>query len=525
MDGSSIISQIKRALPDFAALGVTRDHPDEVCLEVTREAFRSVCLVLHRALLSPVMTLFALDERPEKGVFTLKAVFLDAKGSRWVIVSTGIAQEAPSFDSLAKGIHSASLFEREIREMFGIEPTGHPDPRRLHLHDEVWPQDNPPLRRDFQGTRPGSLLEYRFNRVEGEGICEVPVGPVHAGIIGPGHFRFSVAGEPIINLEIRLGFTHRGVEKLFEGRTCSEAVRLAERVCGDSSFAHSLAFARAAEKISGAEVPDQASYRRAIFLELERMYNHVHDIGGIAVDVGFSFPAAYASVMKETLLRLNERLTGSRYLKHVNAPGGVAAALDAAGRGALLGTLKGLRRDLKELAGMLNGSISFMDRVDTTGILRRKTAEDLGVVGLAGRASGIRMDLREHFPGVYAQAGFRMAAQESGDVLARLRVRIEEFEESCRLIQEFARRLSWGEPLRAEAPPRQGSALGYAEGCRGPVLYWLKTDPQGRIARCKITDPSFRNWQGLSYAVLGDIIPDFPLCNKSFDLSYAGNDL
>jgi Ni,Fe-hydrogenase III large subunit len=191
----------------------------------------------------------------------------------------------------------------------------------------------------------------------------------------------------------------------------------------------------------------------------------------------------------------------------------------------LLDSLKKIRKDFKELVHILNSSVSFMDRVDTTGVLRRKTAEDLGVVGLAGRASGIPTDLRKYFPGVYKEAKFKMATQEAGDVLSRLRVRISEFEESCRLIEEFAGKPGGGPDANVAPAPRQGAALGYAEGWRGPVLYWVKTNSEGAIARCKVVDPSFHNWQGLSYAVLGNIIPDFPLCNKSFDLSYPGNDL
>jgi len=524
MDCPEIIAGIKKRLPDFNPIAVFQGHPDEICIKVSPQSFKDACLVLHRMLSSPVMMLFALDERNKAGVFVVNAVFVDLKKSRWIMASMDIPRENPCFESLARSMHSASLFEREIGEMFGIEPKGNPDLRRLRLHDEVWPKGNYPLRKDFQAV-PGEIDGYRFDRVEGEGIFEVPVGPVHAGIIGPGHFRFSVAGEPIINLETRLGFTHRGVEKLFEGKLYPDMVRLSECVSGDSSFAHSLAFAHAAEKISGISIPAQAAYLRAIFLELERMYNHVNDIGGIALDVGFSFPAAYASIIKESILQLNEKLTGSRYLRKVNRVGGVSATLDKMKRQLVLDSLKSITRDFNELVSMLYSSVSFMDRVDTTGVLRKKTAEDLGVTGLAGRASGIPVDLRKYFPGVYREAQFKMATQESGDVLSRLRVRISEFKESSRLVKEFTGKLIDGEKVGAGFALGGGSALGYAEGWRGPVLYWLKTDSAGLIERCKIVDPSFLNWQGLSYAVLGNIIPDFPLCNKSFDLSYSGNDL
>jgi len=525
MPGPEIIAGIKNKLPGFNPLALSGDYPDEIGIKVNNSDFKDVCFVLHKMLPSPVMMLFACDDRSNTGKFSIYCVFVNFRNHEWIVVNTDISQENPHFDSLAKNVYSASLFEREIWEMFGIEPEGNPDLRRLRLHDEVCPQGNYPLRKDFKKIQAGSLSDFRFNRVEGDGVFEVPVGPVHAGIIGPGHFRFSVAGEPIINLEIRLGFTHRGVEKLFENKPCFEAIRLAECVSGDSSFAHSLAFAQGAEKILKASVPEQALYLRAIFLELERMYNHVNDVGGIATDVGFSFPAAYASIIKEAILRLNDKLTGSRYLKRVNALGGVLTDIDQANKQMLLSALEKIRHDFSELVKILYSSVSFMDRVDTAGVLLKKTAENLGIVGLAARASGIPTDLRKYFPGVYKQAGFKMALQESGDVLARLRIRIFEFEESCRLIEEFAKKLIDGREIRINPELKEGSALGYVEGWRGPVLYWLKIDSAGLIQRCKVVDASFLNWQGLSYAVLGNIIPDFPLCNKSFDLSYSGNDL
>lgn len=525
MGSSEIITGIKKKFADFNPISVSENYPDEAAIKVNPSDFKEVCLILHEFFSSPVMALFALDERSGKGCFEINAVFVDFRNSRWVIVGMDIPQENPCFDSLAKSIHSASLFEREIWEMFGIKPLGHPDLRRLRLHDEVCALENHPLRKDFKKIQSGNLSDYKFNRVDGEGIFEVPVGPVHAGIIGPGHFRFSVAGEPIINLELRLGFTHRGVEKLFEGRLYPDMIRLSERVSGDSSFAHSLAFAKAAEKISGVSVPAQAAYLRGIFLELERIYNHVNDIGGIAIDVGFSFPSAYASIIKEAVLQLNDSLTGNRYLKNVNTIGGVLADISGIKKQILLETLGRIKQDFNELVKMLYSSVSFMDRVDATGVLRRKTAEDLGVVGLVARASGIPMDLRKYFPGVYKEAKFKLITRESGDVLARLQLRILEFEESCRLIEEFASQLKEKEKLKADFNLRGGSALGYAEGWRGPVLYWMKTNSDGLIERCKIVDPSFVNWQGLSYAVLGNIIPDFPLCNKSFDLSYSGSDI
>jgi Ni,Fe-hydrogenase III large subunit/Ni,Fe-hydrogenase III component G len=527
MDYQHIIEDFRKNVAAYP-ISVNLVYPDEVYIGIHHSDFNKMCLWLHKLLRSPVAMFFAVDERKTTQAFALYCAFMSAEFQKWFFVRVQLLEESPFFNSISKEIYSAHLFEREIKEMFGIEPLGNPDTRRLNLHDEVWPEGFYPLRGDFNNlAQPkAEKKEYTFKRVEGEGVFEVPVGPVHAGIIGPGHFRFSVAGEPIINLEIRLGFTHRGVEKIFEGKDVFKAVGLSERVCGDAAFAHSLAFCQAVEKIGNTRVLEQHLYLRGIFLELERIYNHAADIGGIAIDAGFSYPAMYASVIKERVLQLNADLTGSRYLKGINAIGGVSKELDSGSRDKLLITLESIRKDFVNLKEMLYSSVSFMDRVDDTGVLRNKTAEDLGVVGLAARASGISLDLRKNFPGIYGKVNFKLVKQEKGDVLARLTVRIEEFIESVELIKQFVSKLQSSKAQAlSKVQIKEGFALGYVEGWRGPVLYWLKIDESGLIKRCKIVDASFHNWQGLSYAVLGNIIPDFPLCNKSFNLSYTGNDL
>ena len=509
-------------------LRLEENGADEIYARVSPDNFKPMCLALHKYLKSPVMSFFALDRRKEKKVFEIVCLFQSLGFAKWIFVSAEVPGDKPEFESLSKDIYSAALFEREIFEMFGIVPKNSPDTRRLKLHDEVWPDGNFPLRKDFNAGKikdaPGG--EYKFKKIEGEGVFEIPVGPVHAGIIAPGHFRFSVAGEPVINLEIRLGFKHRGVEKTFENLDLGEAVSLSERVSGDSAFAHSLAFCTAAEKIQKTVVPKNIQYARALFLELERMYNHVNDIGGIAVDVGFSFPSAFASLIKESILALNESLCGSRYLKGINAVGGMFCGLNLEKRYAITEKLGDLEKDFRELKKMLLSSVSFMDRADTAGVLKKKMAQDLGVLGLAGRASGIANDLRKDFPGIYDEFKFKGVRYFTGDVTARLKVRFDEFEESSRMIWQLLELIMPFEPLKPVVSRRkEGYGLGYVEACRGPLLYWVKLNSDGEIERCKIVDPSFRNWEGLAFAMPGNIVPDFPLCNKSFDLSYSGNDL
>lgn len=512
---------------DMKSVEFERD--DEVYLKVDSCDFCKACMELHKKLSSPIMSYFALDERKDKGLFKIYCSFISEKHKKWFFVVTDIPGDRPFLDSLSKEIYSANLFEREMKEMFGVEALGNPDSRRLNLHNEVWPEGVYPLRKDFYAgaVNVPEYKRYEFKKVEGEGVFEVPVGPVHAGIIGPGHFRFSVAGEPIINLETRLGFTHRGVEKLLEGKNFKDALSIAECVSGDSVFGHSMALSMAVEKICGINPSKYLCYLRTALLELERMYNHINDIGGMTLDVGFTYPAALASLMKESLLGLNKRLTGHRYLKGVNAIGGLNRQFTKNEKFVLNDSLKPIFKDFTSLKNILLSNISFMDRIDSTGILRKRTAQDLGVIGLAGRSSGTGMDLRAHFSSTHSDVKFNMAKQSKGDVLARLNVRLDEFEESARIIRLCIEKSASEESLDSDIGTgnREGFALGYVEGWRGPILYWLKADKRGVVERCKIVDPSFHNWQGLSYAVLGNIIPDFPLCNKSFDLSYSGNDL
>ncbi len=505
-----------------------RPYPDELYIKVKGEDFLRACSLLHKRLDSPVMSFFAEDRRAGSGCLLLRCAFLNIWAHCWVFLCRDVDRDSPEFDSIAKVVYSASLFEREIKEMFGIEPVGNPDIRSLRLHDEIWPKGYHPLRKDFKMPEEAASEDacYVFKRVEGEGVFEVPVGPVHAGVIGPGHFRFSVAGEPIINLETRLGWTHRGIEKLLEGKNADEAVEILECISGDTSFGYSLAFCRGVEKILDIDVPLRDQLLRVLFLELERIYNHANDIGGIALDVGFSFPAQFASLMKEAILQLNQSICGSRYLKGINIIGGVVNNTYDINSALTLKTLVRAEKDLAELEDMLFSSISFMDRVDTTGVLRIRTARDLGITGLAARASGISLDLRKMFHGVYGSLSFAAAKEHSGDVAARLKVRFSEMRESMGLVRQCLERVKT-RPAGESAGfiKRNGIALGYCEAWRGPVLVWTRLDSRGLIERCKIVDPSFHNWEGLSYAVLGNIIPDFPLCNKSFDLSYSGNDL
>jgi Ni,Fe-hydrogenase III large subunit/Ni,Fe-hydrogenase III component G len=427
----------------------------------------------------------------------------------------------PVVQSLAHLSFPASRFERELRDLFGIIPDGHPFPRRLVLHEQ-WPDGWHPMRR-AAGEPPAMRQDaepFQFVRVEGPGVYEIPVGPVHAGLIEPGHFRFSVVGETILKMKARLWFLHRGMERLFEGRGTEEGVALAERISGDSAVGHTLAYCLAVEDACGIEVTPEAARIRALLVELERLYNHVADIGALCNDVGFGLAQARALTLREHLLRLNERITGHRLLRGAIRPGHTSIrSLPAETE------LAEIARRFDEITGLAAGSTLVMDRFRGTAVLSAQDAADIGTVGVVARASGLALDARVAHPFADLGADFRPAFRDTGDVMARFDVRAEEARASLRLI---ARLSSGAGSLTSGAPAvarRGGTGLGIVEGWRGSTVHRVEVSSGGLVTRCKIVDPSFLNWPALSVALADTIVPDFPLANKSFNLSYAGNDL
>ena len=493
-----------------------------------------VPVVMHYLHTSPTLQgtlslLWAVDHRPRESRFELCYLFTLAERKDWLLLCTDLQGAERLFKSITPHIHAAQWYEREIRDMFGLIPEGHPDMRRLVRH-EHWPKGSHPLKKDFQWD---TVLEraqgqYKFRHIEGEGVFEVPVGPIHAGIIEPGHFRFSVAGEPIMQLEIRHFWKHRGVEKLFEQQQLAEAVPLAERISGDTTVGHSLTYCQAVETLLQVEVPRRARYLRSCFLELERLHNHLGDVGAICNDTAFVLPHAHCSRMKEQIMQLNDRLTGSRFLRGVNRVGGVAIDLTNEQLSQIVAEVDAIEPDFTELERILDVDASLIDRLETTGILSDQSAWDYAVVGLVARASGVDRDIRRDRPfAAYKDLQPKVALYKYGDVRARMRVRIDEIHESMRLIREIGKLIPSG-PITVEPSrmPAAGEwALSAVEGWRGEILYVVIAGENGQIHRCKVRDPSFVNWPAIELAVLGNIIPDFPLVNKSFSLSYAGNDL
>ncbi len=430
----------------------------------------------------------------------------------------------PTVPTLSSLSFPAGRFERELQDLFGIVPVGHPQPRRLVLHQH-WPEDWYPMRRG-SGDPPPMVSDagvYPFVPVEGTGVYEIPVGPVHAGLIEPGHFRFWVVGETILRMKARLWFVHKGIERLFEGRDPDAGVQLAERISGDTAVGHTLAYCQAVEDAWRVEVPAEAMLLRGLLLELERLYNHVADVGALCNDVGFGVAQAWALSLREDLLQLNARVTGHRLLRGGAVLGG--ARVHSLPSNEELGEI-GRRFD--ELIGLVTSSALVMERFAGTAVLDGEQARELGVVGVAGRASGLVFDARQAHPSVTMPESFSPALRTVGDVKARFDVRVEEARTSLSLLADF---IHWAENLEAVAvPPRakwgqSANGVGVVEAWRGAAVHRVELDDEGRLTRVKVVDPSFHNWPGLPVSLADTIVPDFPLANKSFNLSYAGNDL
>lgn len=486
-----------------------------------------------------IATIICNDERKLGNGFVIRYVFGKENGDDvFIFVTAQIDESELSFPSIATLIPSAALYEREIHDMFGLVATDNPDARPLVLH-EHWLENTFPLRKEFdlKIKMPRRKNEYQFLKVQGEGICEIPVGPVHAGIIEPGHFRFSVLGESIINLETRLFYTHKGIEKLAESMKIDDALLLSERIAGDESVANSTAFCQAVEKIAKIRVPRRAQQIRTIFGELERIYNHLSTIAGIATDVGFAYGSSRLNILKETLMRLNESLCGNRILFGVNRVGGVRCDITEESKKIIMDTMDDVLIDFDKIVTLLKSKSSFIDRLKDTGIIFKKAAKDLGIVGVAARCVGIDTDTRRDHPYAAYSMHHKETPQQimqreitmqkrNGDVLARFEVRVQEIRESFDIIKASLQLENDG--LYADVPSNLESfrsALGYAESHRGQTIHWVMIGENNSIFRCKVRTASFLNWLIIEQAVLNDIVPDFPVINKSLDLSYSGNDL
>ena len=492
-----------------------------------REITPSELVDTARAAFADGWTLFLVagEDRPAHSAIYAHYLFGRAVSHELLHVQVAVDPTDSTVPSLAGLSFPATRFEREMRDMLGIAPTGHPDPRPM-VHHGFWPAGFHPLRADAvvpefaDDGRP-----FPFTEVQGDGIYEIPVGPVHAGVIEPGHFRFSVLGETILKMRARLYFTHKGTEKLFAGRLPENGVELAERVSGDTSVGHAVAFCEALEAAAHTTIPPRAQQLRLTLLELERLYNHITDVGAILADTGFPVGQAHCLRVRETVLRCNKQLTGHRLLRGVVIPGGVRPV---SGPGdALAAALESVVRDFNDVVEISLDNTMVRDRLEQTGTPSVEVARDFGVVGYVARACGLGEDIRRDFASsAYQAVRMPVITETAGDVQARMLVRVRE---AAAAVDAIGRALTLQTGPELSVPlgpiPPYEAGFGLTEGWRGRIAHMIMTDESGRLHRVKIVDPSFFNWPALARALTDNIVPDFPLCNKSFNQSYSGNDL
>ncbi len=494
--------------------------------------------------LSPEEAKTALVSAPSLNGFALHVVLVNETGL--VALSLPLSAQQPVYPDLSLIFPAANRMQRAAYDLLGIKAIDAKD-QRAWLRHAAWREGSFPLRKDFvavcqhdsgapAGEEASAIVQdatqiqddYPFVQVEGQGVHEIPVGPVHAGIIEPGHFRFSVVGEKVLRLEARLGYTHKGIEKLLENKALCAAAKLVGRVSGDSTVAYAWAYAMAVEGVADITPPDRALWLRALFLERERIANHLGDLGYLGNDVALSFAYAQFWILKEQVLRNNATLFGHRYLMDKIIPGGVTTGIDESGKKTLRDESVMLEQEIHTLRSIFDEHAGVQDRYMGTGRVEPKLAAALGLCGLAGRASSQTWDSRVQFPcAPYDKLDVKIATHHHGDVAARVIVRFDELFESLRLQRDILINLIGGEDLAypvTSLPPHRFGA-GMLEGWRGEVMVAIHTDEKGNLTRVHPHDPSWQNWPALEHAIMGNIVPDFPLINKSFNLSYSGCDL
>ena len=472
------------------------------------------------------------DERQRGGGYRLNCVFGLNGGHAWL--GLDLSADDPVYPDLSGIFPVANRMQRATRDLVGIATEG--GDQRPWLRHGGWPADWYPLRHDAVHVAgmgmgfPNAPSDYDFVKVAGEGAHEIPVGPIHAGIIEPGHFRFSVIGEKVLRLEQRLGYQHKGVEKLMIGADIAHGARVVGRVSGDSTCAYAWAYADAVEAACGVAPPPRGLLLRALMLERERVANHLGDLGALGNDAAFAFGLTQFMRLKEDWLRLNARIFGQRFMMDCIVPGGAAADVDTSSLAAIVEQCAMVGDEVKKLRVLYDEHSGLQDRFATTGAIDADLAREMSLTGVAARATGILLDGRVHRQGYtppppYAAMGVRPVTDLRGDIVARVAVRFGEIVESLRLLREMAVSMPAGD-IRVEiASPGGGSGLGVSEGWRGEVLVGVELAADGRLARVHPHDPSWQAWPALEHAVMKDIVPDFPLINKSFNLSYSGVDL
>jgi Ni,Fe-hydrogenase III large subunit len=453
------------------------------------------------------------------------------KGGAYLLARTQVSRRTPILPSHTPHYPAADRSERHIQDMLGVAFTDHPDPRRWTRH-QAWADSQYPLRKDFPvaGTATGPTPpddSYRFLQAHGAGVYEIPVGPVHAGIIEPGHFRFQAVGEMVLNLEERLGYVHKGIEKIAEGRDAAGLARLAGRVSGDSTVAHAWASCMAMERAAGVEITPRGTHLRALMCERERVANHLGDIGAILNDVAFGFGFYQFGRLREQWTRLSQQAFGHRFMMDRVIPGGAAAPLSDQMATAMNAQIAAMRPEINKLMEIVYDNASVEDRLVNAGALDPALAKEFGALGYVGRAANLGYDVRRDAPyPPYDRLTVNVPVFHYGDVAARVRVRAEEIGASFDLIEQLIATMPSG-PINVDwtAPAADAEGLGIVEGWRGEIITFVRFGSDGRIARFYPRDPSWLTWPTLEKLIRDNIVPDFPVCNKSVNGSYSGHDL
>ncbi|MCY0876420.1 MAG: NADH-quinone oxidoreductase subunit C [Firmicutes bacterium] len=478
-----------------------------------------------------LQTMVAADERATKGVYTLRYLFFNDDERQGREVYTELSPDNPTFTSATPLVPAANWYEREAYDLLGLVPVGHPDPRPLILHGDRLAEVYP-LRKDFPVDGVLPAVERTMTELHlPEGMFEVPVGPIHAGVIEPGHFRFQMRGETVHALSTTLFYTHRGLEKRAENMSLSDGLALVEQTCGVCSLSHALSYAQAVESLAQVAVPEQARYIRVVWAEMERLYNHIGDVGNICAGIGFSFGTMQAGRLKEYLQRLQARLTGHRYLRGVLKVGGVQQSLTADQSHQLMHGVQAIMAEFAEVADAILSHETACDRFRMTGVLSESAVRSWGAVGPTARASGVARDARlQQAHAAYADLfPDTIPTFVQGDVMARLLQRIEETQISAKLIAQAISHLTTIRetsattdlytPLPSVEPYATG--IGVSESPRGENVHFVMAGAHGQIERLRIRSASYANWPAVPEAVPGNLIADFPLINKSFELCYA----
>ncbi|MGA2189689.1 MAG: Ni,Fe-hydrogenase III large subunit [Steroidobacteraceae bacterium] len=462
--------------------------------------------------------------RETDGNHTVRAAFIAEPGV--LVLSLPVSAAEAGYPGIEAWFASAGRMQRAVADLSGLQSTG--ADTRPWLRHAAWSAQFHPLADAVCPPPPAPVSDnYAFVRVEGDGVHEIPVGPVHAGIIEPGHFRFSVVGEKVLRLEERLGYVHKGIERRFAEMPLLDGHRLAARVSGDSAVAFSWAYCQALEGMAAARPPERSAWLRALALELERLANHLGDLGALGNDAGFAFGLAQFSRLKEQLLRATQSALGQRYLMDFIVPGGTRIDLSPPGARLLIDCLASIAPEVGTLRTIYDEHAGLRDRFVGAGAVTPVLAATLGLCGLAGRASGQAFDLRCDFPcDPFRDLAPAKIVRTEGDVAARVAVRFDEAAESMRLMQRILSQSPGGSHQAAVSTPGAGAfGVGLIEGWRGPIFLALEADAGGMIRRCHPHDPSWQNWPVIEHAIIDNIVPDFPLINKSFNLSYSGHDL